>query len=123
VLFFCLFLLCNHRLSYPFRRHIARDDRVVDAGRLVLPKHLCYSSIVGVQRFTRINPARNDRRWYVVAWGPTLFGDWAVTRAWGRLGSGWSQRRVQEFPTADQARAEVEAQAGRRERRGYVVSR
>jgi predicted DNA-binding WGR domain protein len=75
-----------------------------------------------MQRFTKINPAQNERRWYVVSWGPTLFGAWAVMRAWGRLGTGWSQRRVEEFATPEQARAEVEAQVQRRERRGYVTS-
>ena len=62
------------------------------------------------------------RRWYMVAWGPTLFGIWAVMRAWGRLGSEWSQQQVQEFATQDEACAEAQAQAERREKRGYVSS-
>ena len=77
---------------------------------------------MGMQRFIKVDPAQNERRWYTVSWGPTLFGAWAVMRAWGRLGTGWSQRRVEEFLTAEQARAEVEAQVQRRERRGYVIS-
>jgi predicted DNA-binding WGR domain protein len=84
---------------------------------------------VGIQRFVKFNPARGMRRWHVVAWGPTLFGPWAVVRAWGRLrtglyrtvlGSEWSQRQIQEFATQDEACAE--AQAERREKRGYVSS-
>lgn len=78
---------------------------------------------MGIQRFVKVDPAKDVRRWYVVAWGPTLFGTWAVIRAWGRLGSEWSQRRVQEFATQDEACAEAVAQAERRERRGYVSSR
>jgi predicted DNA-binding WGR domain protein len=79
---------------------------------------------MGVQRFVKVDPEKNQRRWYVVAWGPTLFGDWAVMRAWGRLGTDWSQRKVDEFPTEDEARtkARTEAQAERREIRGYVRS-
>jgi predicted DNA-binding WGR domain protein len=77
---------------------------------------------VGVWRFVKIDPERNERRWYVVAWGPTLFGTWSVTRAWGRLGTNWSQRRVEEFPSEEEACAEVDVQAERRERRGYMVT-
>ena len=77
---------------------------------------------MGVQRFVKVDPEKNQRRWYVVAWGPTLFGDWAVMRAWGRLGADWSQRKVDEFPTEDEARAEAQAQVERREIRGYVRS-
>jgi predicted DNA-binding WGR domain protein len=36
---------------------------------------------------TRIDPARNMNRFYVVTVTPTLFGDWAVLREWGRRGS------------------------------------
>jgi predicted DNA-binding WGR domain protein len=86
---------------------------------------------VGVRRFVKINPAKDVRRWYVVAWDPTLFGTWAVVHAWGRpctglyrtvLGSEWSHRQVQEFATQDEACAETRAQVERRERRGYVSS-
>ena len=77
---------------------------------------------MGVHRFVKVVPEQNQRRWYVVTWGPTLFGTWAVTRAWGRLGAAWSQRRVEEYATPDEARAEAQAQVERREKRGYVGS-
>jgi len=77
---------------------------------------------MGVQRFVKVDPEKNQRRWYVVAWGPTLFGDWAVMRAWGRLDADWSQRKIDEFSTEDEARTEAQAQVERRERRGYVRS-
>jgi predicted DNA-binding WGR domain protein len=77
---------------------------------------------MGVRRFVKIDPDKGMRRWYVIAWGPTLFGTWAVQRAWGRLGTNWSQRSVEEFDTVDGACAEAEAQATRREKRGYVSS-
>ena len=74
---------------------------------------------MGVQRFVRIDPEKNERRWYVVIWGPTLFGAWAVTCAWGRLGTDWSQRQVWEFETEGEAVTEADVQARRREQRGY----
>jgi predicted DNA-binding WGR domain protein len=36
---------------------------------------------------TRIDPTRNIDRFYVVQVLPTLFGEWAVLREWGRRGS------------------------------------
>jgi predicted DNA-binding WGR domain protein len=36
---------------------------------------------------TRIDPARNINRLYVVQVMPSLFGDWTVLREWGRRGS------------------------------------
>ncbi len=77
---------------------------------------------MGMYRFVKIIPEKNQHRWYVVTWGPTLFGSWAVTRAWGRLGSAWSQRRIEEYGTQDAARAEAQVQVERRKKRGYVHS-
>jgi len=77
---------------------------------------------VGVQRFVKVDAAENQQRWYVVAWGQTLFGTWAVVRSWGRLGTNWSQRRVEEFATVDEAIAEADAQMERRAKRGYAGS-
>jgi predicted DNA-binding WGR domain protein len=36
---------------------------------------------------TRIDPARNIDRFYIVQVMPSLFGDWTVLREWGRRGS------------------------------------
>jgi predicted DNA-binding WGR domain protein len=36
---------------------------------------------------TRPDPTRNIDRFYVVDITPTLFGEWAVLREWGRRGS------------------------------------
>ena len=33
------------------------------------------------------DPARNMARFYTMALQPTLFGDWALLREWGRIGS------------------------------------
>lgn len=37
--------------------------------------------------FTRTDPAKNVRRFYLVRLSPTLFGDWTLLREWGRSGS------------------------------------
>lgn len=34
----------------------------------------------------RINPARNEARFYLLATGPTLLDEHAVIRSWGRIG-------------------------------------
>ena len=36
---------------------------------------------------TRTDPARNMARFYTMALQPTLFGEWALLREWGRIGS------------------------------------
>ena len=35
----------------------------------------------------RIDPDRNMARFYTMSVQPTLFGDWALFREWGRIGS------------------------------------
>jgi len=44
-------------------------------------------SKLGMAFLTRIVPTRNLNRFYVVRVIPTLFGEWAVARGWGRRGS------------------------------------
>lgn len=73
-------------------------------------KRSCYARAMGARVFVEVDPVENERRWYVVSWGPTLFGAWAVVCTWGRLGTDWSQRQVQEFETQDEAAAEAAAQ-------------
>ena len=35
----------------------------------------------------RIEPEKNMRRFYAMSIQPTLFGEWAVVRSWGRIGT------------------------------------
>jgi predicted DNA-binding WGR domain protein len=56
---------------------------------------------------TRTDPTRNINRFYVVDITPTLFGEWAVLREWGRRGSPGtlrldSYRRQEEAQSAQQ---------------------
>ena len=37
-------------------------------------------------RFESVDPAENRRRFYDLTWQPTLFGEGALVRTWGRQG-------------------------------------
>lgn len=41
----------------------------------------------------RIDPAVEMARFYAITVQPTLFGDWAVIREWGRIGQGGTVRQ------------------------------
>jgi predicted DNA-binding WGR domain protein len=76
---------------------------------------------MGVRRFVKIDRERDRHRWYVIAWGPTLFGNWAVVRSWGRVGTDWAQCKSETFDDDRAACTEAEAQTKRRLRRGYCL--
>ncbi|MCK1277385.1 WGR domain-containing protein [Bradyrhizobium sp. 61] len=67
----------------------------------------------------RRDPARNMARFYVLAIEPTLFGDTALVREWGRLG-GRGRRRLDLFDGHVQAVEALESWLRRKTRRGYV---
>jgi predicted DNA-binding WGR domain protein len=66
----------------------------------------------------RIDPEKNMARFYDVGVEPTLFGDWAVVRSWGRIGS---RGRVLEtwFSAASIALALADRYETAKRRRGY----
>jgi predicted DNA-binding WGR domain protein len=69
---------------------------------------------------TRTDPARNVNRFYIVAVTPTLFGEWAVLREWGRRGSPGTlrldSRRREEAQSAEQRTIKRRLQHGYRDR-------
>ena len=67
----------------------------------------------------RCDPARNMARFYVLTIEPTLFGDTALVREWGRLGQR-GRRRLDLFAGRVQAVEALEAWLVRKTRRGYV---
>lgn len=67
----------------------------------------------------RRDPARNMARFYVLTIEPTLFGDTASVREWGRLG-GRGRRRLDLFDGQVQAVEALESWLRRKTRRGYV---
>jgi predicted DNA-binding WGR domain protein len=49
-----------------------------------------------------------------------LFGQWCLTRAWGRIGSN-GQSRIVPFPAPEEAVAALGKQRHLKERRGYAA--
>lgn len=66
----------------------------------------------------RIDPAQNMARYYVLSIEPTLFGDSALVREWGRIGS-TGQRRSEVFPQPNDAHLALDIWLKRKRRRGY----
>ena len=62
----------------------------------------------------------NMARSYAVDVQPTLFGEWAVIRQWGRIGTN-GQSRQDWFPSRPQAEAAQARQVERKRRRGYHI--
>ncbi len=58
------------------------DTQLIEAvparGRLAAPSFL---------RLVSVDPTRNRFRFYAFAWQRTLWGDWAISCSWGRIGS------------------------------------
>ncbi|MGT2440917.1 WGR domain-containing protein [Bradyrhizobium betae] len=67
----------------------------------------------------RCDPACNMARFYVLTIEPTLFGDTALVREWGRLGQR-GRRRMDLFAGRVQAVEALETWLVRKRRRGYV---
>ena len=67
---------------------------------------------------TRIDPTRNMDRFYIVAVTPTLFGEWAVLREWGRRGSPGTMR-LDSYQLHDEAETVKRRTIKRRRQHGY----
>lgn len=68
----------------------------------------------------RIDPACNMARFYALTLEPTLFGEVAVMRHWGRIGSRGRSKSCFLGPM-DDAYGVLYRQAERKKRRGYVA--
>jgi predicted DNA-binding WGR domain protein len=66
----------------------------------------------------RIDTGKNMARFYAVAIEPTLFGDWAVVRRWGRIGS-HGQSMETWFSDPSPALACADRHEAAKRRRGY----
>jgi predicted DNA-binding WGR domain protein len=66
----------------------------------------------------RRDKSRNMARFYVLAIEPTLFGDSALVREWGRIGS-WGRRRLDLYADAKASGEALETWLRRKERRSY----
>ena len=68
----------------------------------------------------RIDPARNMARFYELDVQPGLFGDIAVTRHWGRIGS-HGQSKEHWFITDAAAHELADRVLRQKQRRGYLA--
>jgi predicted DNA-binding WGR domain protein len=70
----------------------------------------------------RIVPSRNMARFYGIALQPTLFGEVAVVRCWGRIGTRGRVMTV-TYPDAEHAAHAFADPEIKKRRRGYVATR
>ncbi len=68
----------------------------------------------------RINPAKNEARFYHVRIGPTLLDQHAVIRVWGRIG-GHQRTMISPCQTDAEARTLADRLIRRRLKRGYTL--
>ncbi len=69
-------------------------------------------------RLIKVVPEENKRRFYALCTLPTLFGDWALQREWGRIGSG-GRLRHDLFRDEGEALNALAKLAQTKVRRGY----
>ena len=67
---------------------------------------------------TRHNPERRMARYYRMLIAPTLFGEWALIREWGRIGSGGTVR-AELYANAGAALLAMQELVRAKKRRGY----
>lgn len=65
------------------------------------------------------NPACNMLRYYRVSVAPTLFGEFALVREWGRIGQRGGRRMECWFGSEEEARRSAQAMTEVKRRRGY----
>lgn len=69
---------------------------------------------------TRRDPAKNLHRFYIVNLGATLFGEWALSREWGRIGSPGTVRTT-SFERREDAQQAEQHIIKRRLSHGYTT--
>ena len=67
----------------------------------------------------RIDPSRNVRRFYRLDIQRDLFGEWTMTREWGRIGRR-GQLRAESFQSEQEAIEALKSQFLKKSKRGYV---
>jgi predicted DNA-binding WGR domain protein len=72
-----------------------------------------------IKYLERRDPSRNMARAYAAHVEPTLFGEWALIRQWGRIGAS-GRRREEWFNTCEEATNACAQIILRKRRRGYV---
>lgn len=70
-------------------------------------------------RLEKINPAKLQKRFYVMNVAQTLLGEWCLIREWGRIGAAGGQRMIDYTETKEQAEAALNKLSIQKCRRGY----
>lgn len=71
-------------------------------------------------RFASTDPEKNRLRFYDLCWQPTLFGEDALVRVWGRQGQPGTVRAT-VYPDRDRAQQDIRQLVRRRLAHGYQV--
>lgn len=104
---------CQHRVDDAVSRGHSVHAGLIAAALVLfgLPAGACADKV-------RVDPARNMLRFYAIRIAPTLFGEWAVVREWGRIGSPRPRtaKLVRQRRQCLGGRAEARQE---KERRGY----
>lgn len=69
-------------------------------------------------RLERRDPAKDLMRYYAMQITPSLFGEWCLLRAWGRIGRK-GQTRTEWFGSWEEAAEALRTLERRKRRRGY----
>lgn len=80
-------------------------------------------NLVGFRAFVRFqstDPEQNRLRFYDLRWQPTLFGEGALVRVWGRQGQPGTVRAT-NYPDREQAQHDIRQLVRRRLHHGYQV--
>lgn len=72
-------------------------------------------------RLEKINPFKRQRRFYELRTGQTLFGEWCLTREWGRIGAAGGQRMTNYLASEAEAEAALANLKSTKNRRGYAT--
>jgi len=71
-------------------------------------------------RFVSRDAEQNRARFYELQWQPTLWGEGALVRTWGRIGTA-GQQRATIFPDRAAAQAQIARTIRARLRHGYQL--
>lgn len=71
-------------------------------------------------RLEKIVPAKRQKRYYHLSLVQTLFGDWCLIRAWGRIGAKGGQTRIDYPGSFTAAMAALSKLKSAKCRRGYA---
>jgi predicted DNA-binding WGR domain protein len=99
------------------------NDRAAAAGPLSILAAVMIEILAGFTayvRFQSTDPQQNRLRFYDLRWQPTLFGEGALVRVWGRQGQPGTMRAT-VYPDRHQAQAAIRALVRLRLAHGYQV--